>query len=124
MIAGRTSGSPGYPAASETAVLGGGGMAEQESAVLGGGGIAEQEESAVVGGGGIAEQEESAVLGGGGMIDPERPGLLAMAGGYRQAGRDVRPSSSPRSRSEDSRPRPVVSAGNPADRAALAPNSI
>jgi hypothetical protein len=124
MIAGRTSGSPGYPAVSRIAVLGGGGMAEQESAVLGGGGMAEQDDSAVLGGGGMTEQDESAVLGGGGMIDPERPGLLAMASGYRPAGRDVRPSSSPRSSSEDSRPRPVVSAGNPADRAALAPNSI
>jgi hypothetical protein len=88
----------------DSAVLGGGGTTEQEdSAVLGGGGIAEQEDSAVRGGGGIAEPDR-AVLGGGGIIDPERAGLLAIVGGYRPAGRDVRPSRSPRSSSEDSRP--------------------
>jgi len=72
-------------------------MAEQDSAVLGGGGIAEQEESAVRGGGGIAEQEESAVMGGGGMNEPERAGLLAVDHEYCPAGRDIRPSSSSRS---------------------------
>jgi hypothetical protein len=55
----------------DSAVLGGGGMAEHEdSAVVGGGGIAEQEDSAVRGGGGIAEHEDSAVVGGGGITEP------------------------------------------------------
>jgi hypothetical protein len=62
-----------------TAVLGGGGTAEQDvSAVAGGGGIAEHEESEVLGGGGIAEQD-SAVDGGGGIHDPERAGFFAPA---------------------------------------------
>ena len=51
----------------DTAVLGGGGMAEQSSAVLGGGGMAEHE-IAVAGGGGMAEQS-IAVLGGGGITE-------------------------------------------------------
>ena len=51
----------------DTAVLGGGGMAEQPSAVLGGGGMAEHE-IAVAGGGGMAEQS-IAVLGGGGITE-------------------------------------------------------
>jgi len=51
----------------DTAVLGGGGIAEQSSAVLGGGGMAEHE-IAVAGGGGIAERS-SAVLGGGGITE-------------------------------------------------------
>jgi hypothetical protein len=53
-----------------TAVLGGGGIAEQDNAVLGGGGIAEQV-TAVLGGGGMAEQI-TAVLGGGGITGPGR----------------------------------------------------
>ncbi len=51
----------------DTAVLGGGGMAEQSSAVLGGGGMAEHE-IAVAGGGGMAERS-IAVLGGGGITE-------------------------------------------------------
>ncbi len=51
----------------DTAVLGGGGMAEQSSVVLGGGGMAEHE-IAVAGGGGMAEQS-IAVLGGGGIAE-------------------------------------------------------
>ena len=51
----------------DTAVLGGGGMAEQSSAVLGGGGIAVHD-TAVLGGGGMAERS-SAVLGGGGITE-------------------------------------------------------
>ena len=51
----------------DTAVLGGGGMAEQSIAVLGGGGMAEHE-IAVAGGGGMAEQS-IAVLGGGGITE-------------------------------------------------------
>jgi hypothetical protein len=106
-------------------VVGGGGIAEHdESAVAGGGGMAEHEASTVVGGGGMAEHDESAVAGGGGMIGAERTGLLAVAHEYRPATMDVRLSSSSRSSSEFSRLSVATSAGNPADRAALAPNSI
>jgi len=108
----------------DSAVLGGGGTIEQEdSAVLGGGGMAEQEDSAVLGGGGIAEQD-TAVLGGGGIIDSERAGLLAADHEYCVAGRVIRSSSSPRSSGETSRLWLAVSAGNPANHAALAANSI
>ena len=63
-------------------------MAEQDSAVLGGGGIAEQEESAWLGGGGIAEQEDSAVLGGGGITEPERAFLNSILLIVRLRGQD------------------------------------
>jgi len=120
----------------ESTVAGGGGMAEQDSAVLGGGGMAEQDESTVAGGGGMAEQDEStvaggggmaeqdsAVLGGGGIIGAERAGLLAVDHEYCPAGMNVRPSSSPRSEGSSSLWL-AGSAGNPANRAALAPNFI
>jgi hypothetical protein len=62
-----------------TAVLGGGGTAEQDvSAVAGGGGIAEHEDSVVFGGGGMAEHEESVVFGGGGTAEQD---VSAVAGG-------------------------------------------
>ena len=94
----------------DSAARGGGGMADRCSAVLGGGGIAEQEASRVRGGGGMADpdravrggggiaEQDSAVLGGGGINDPERSGLDAPADSLRP--------------------------GTPADRAALAPDSI
>ena len=135
----------------DSAVVGGGGMAEHDSEVVGGGGIAvpesavfgggaiDEHDSAVVGGAGMAELDASVVRGGGGMAVPDSAvlGGAGMAehddsavfggGGITEGDRTPWPAGTRPgrgSRQGSSGLRSAASATTPADCAALAPDSI